>query len=255
MPLAALRPFTRTATPALTSASIRIPARSRRVLTALPVTTATAIACALVNVAGWRGQDFPAALLRISVFRQGGWFWNPQWFGGHPTLGYSVLFPVLGALTSAAILGLLATTGAVAGFEVFVRDRPRAMLATIVFAFGMISNFVVGRIPFALGCALGMACIATLGSYRIVAACLAVLASLSSPIAALFLVIVLTGWIAAKRGYAVGRSLSSRPLGPALVLSVFLGTGATFRFRSRHSSGASRSARSWHPSSTPRRFG
>ena len=230
MPLAALRPFTGTTTPALTSASIRIPARSRRVLTALPVTTATAIACALVNVAGWRGQDFPAALLRISVFRQGGWFWNPQWFGGHPTLGYSVLFPVLGALTSAAILGLLATTGAVAGFEVFVRDRPRATLATIAFAFGMLSNFVVGRIPFALGCALAMACIATLGSSRIAAACLAVLASLSSPIAALFLVIVLAGWIAAKRAYAFGALLVVAALGPALVLSVFLGTGGDFPF-------------------------
>ena len=168
--------------------------------------------------------------MRISVFRQGGWFWNPQWFGGHPTLGYSVLFPVLGALTSAAILGLLATTGAVAGFEVFVRDRPRATLATSAFAFGMISNFVVGRIPFALGCALAMACIATLGSSRIAAACLAVLASLSSPIAALFLVIVLAGWIAAKRAYAFGTLLVVAALGPALVLSVFLGTGGDFPF-------------------------
>jgi hypothetical protein len=202
----------------------------RVTIRALPVTSATAIACAVVRTAGWRGQDYPAALLRISVARNGNFYWNPQWFGGHPTLGYSALFPLLGTLLTAATLGLLATTGAVAAFELLVRGRPRATIATTAFAVGMVSNLIVGRLPFALGFALSVGCVAVLGRSRVAAGCLALLASLSSPVAALFLVIAIAGWIWAERAYIAGALIAAAALAPALVLSLLSGTGGDFPF-------------------------
>ena len=202
----------------------------RHTICAVPVTCATAVACAVVHVAGWRGQDYPAALLRISVARNGNFYWNPQWFGGHPTLGYSALFPLLGTLLTAATLGLLATTGAVAAFEVMVRGRPCATIATAAFAVGMVSNLIVGRLPFALGFALAIACVAMLGRSRAAAGCLALLTSLSSPIVALFLAIAIAGWIWAERKYVAGALIAAAALVPVLLLSLLSGTGGDFPF-------------------------
>ena len=202
----------------------------RHTLRAIPVACATAIACAVVRAVGWRGQDYPAALLRISVARNGNFYWNPQWFGGHPTLGYSALFPLLGTLLSAATLGLVATTGAVAAFEVLVRGRPRATIASAAFAVGMVSNLVVGRLPFALGFALAMGCMATLGRSHLAAGCLALLASLSSPVAALFLVIAIAGWMRAERAYVTPAVVAAVALVPALALTALSGTGGDFPF-------------------------
>ena len=126
-----------------------------------------------LSAVGWRGEDYPAQELRIEIFRQGDWFWNPNWFGGHPTLGYSTLFPALGALVGATGLGVLATTAAVGVFEALVRHRASASYATAAFAFGMVSNLVVGRLQFTLGSAFALAAVAMLSRSRIVAAVLA----------------------------------------------------------------------------------
>ena len=71
--------------------------------------TACAVAARLallVGVMGWRGSDLPAQLFRVELFRRDGFvLWNSQWFAGHPTLDYSVLSPVLGALTGPIALG------------------------------------------------------------------------------------------------------------------------------------------------------
>ena len=57
-------------------------------------------------VMGWRGSDLPAQLFRVELFRRDGFvLWNSQWFSGHPTLDYSVLSPVLGAVTGPIALG------------------------------------------------------------------------------------------------------------------------------------------------------
>src|SRR5215207_5362817 len=47
----------------------------------------------------WRGSDLPAQFFRVGLVERDGLVgWNNYWFGGHHTLGYGVLFPVLGAL-------------------------------------------------------------------------------------------------------------------------------------------------------------
>ena len=62
---------------------------------------------ALIAVAaGWRGSDLPAQLFRVELLRRNGFvLWDSQWFAGHSTLNYSVLSPVLGALTGPVALG------------------------------------------------------------------------------------------------------------------------------------------------------
>ena len=46
----------------------------------------------------WRGSDLPAHFFRVALVERDGFeIWNNQWFGGHHTLGYGALFPVLGA--------------------------------------------------------------------------------------------------------------------------------------------------------------
>ena len=60
---------------------------------------AVAAALALVAIAlRWRGSDLPAHFFRVAIVERDGFeIWNNQWFGGHHTLGYGALFPVLGA--------------------------------------------------------------------------------------------------------------------------------------------------------------
>ena len=47
---------------------------------------------------GWRGVDLPAQLYRVASSKAHGLtIWDTQWYGGHWTLDYSVLFPALAA--------------------------------------------------------------------------------------------------------------------------------------------------------------
>src|SRR2546423_12555196 len=56
----------------------------------------------------WQGGDLPAQIFRADLVRRDGFrLWNHEWFGGHATLSYSVLSPVLGSLTGPIALGAL----------------------------------------------------------------------------------------------------------------------------------------------------
>ncbi|HEY8865322.1 MAG TPA: hypothetical protein VIM22_00200, partial [Solirubrobacteraceae bacterium] len=62
--------------------------------------------------------DLAAQVYRTELFRREGFtLWDGQWFGGHHTLGYSVLFPPLGALLGPRVVGALAAVAAAALFE------------------------------------------------------------------------------------------------------------------------------------------
>ena len=86
---------------------------------------AVAAALALIAIAaGWRGSDLPAQLFRVELFRRDGFvLWDSQWFSGHSTLNYSVLSPVLGALTGALVLGALSGVVSALLFDRLVRHE------------------------------------------------------------------------------------------------------------------------------------
>ena len=78
-------------------------------------------------------------------------FWDSQWFSGHSTLNYSVLSPVLGAITGAVALGAISGVVSAALFDRLVRHQfgVAATVASVWFAVSTVTNLVVGRVTFA----------------------------------------------------------------------------------------------------------
>ena len=163
----------------------------------------------VVALMQWRGSDFPAQLFRIDQIRAHGFvLWNSQWYGGHPTLEYSVLTPLLGALIGPVALGLIAGLVATAVFDRITRDAATTRLASAWFAAATVINLVVGRIAFAVGLALALVAVRGLQqNRRVVALASALLTSLASPVAGAFLAIVAIAWALARgkpKGMALG---------------------------------------------------
>src|SRR6478672_3050948 len=78
-----------------------------------PAIAATLAVC--VVIAGWRGTDLAAQVFRANLFKRHGFvLWNGQWFGGHSTLSYSVISPMVAALVGPVVLaGISGIVGAV----------------------------------------------------------------------------------------------------------------------------------------------
>lgn len=159
----------------------------------MAATTLTAIA---VVASGLRGSDYPGQLYRVHLFRDAGLtIWNSEWYSGHYTLGYSVLFPPLGAWLGISLVGISSTIVAVMAFRSLANQaRWRGSnTATVWFAAAMLVNLTVGRLTFGLGVAIGLCALISLQRRRqSVAIALAFATSLASPVAGLFLAIATT---------------------------------------------------------------
>ena len=84
--------------------------------------TAAAAAAIAILALGWRGSDLPAQIFRADLVKRYGFvLWNMQWYGGHPTLDYSVITPVLGALMGPMVLCALSGLAAAILFDRIVR--------------------------------------------------------------------------------------------------------------------------------------
>lgn len=123
----------------------------------------------------------------------GGSAYGLFWYGGIHTANYSVLSPYLmgffGVRTIAVASGLAA--GWLAAV-LFVRSGIRRPLApALLAAFGLWVNVAAGRVTFALGVAFALAaCVLLVRERRVVlAAGYAMLATMASPVAGLFLVV------------------------------------------------------------------
>jgi len=141
-----------------------------------------------------RSVDLAAHQFRADLFgREGFTIWNGQWYGGHHTPAYSVLSPPLAWLLSPRLLLALAAIGSAALFEPLVRwDFGRAARwGAIFFGFGAATLLFTARLPFALGVFFGLAAVLALQRRRrFLAPLMAVLCTLSSPVAGLFLALV-----------------------------------------------------------------
>ena len=189
-----------TAELALTNGLIR-PLRLRR--TALEA-LATAVALAIAYLALHPlTADLAAQVYRTELFQRVGFtLWNGQWFAGHHTPGYSVLFPPAAALLGPRTVGVLAAVASALLFERLTHDRlgSRARVGAIWFGAATATNLFTGRLTFALGVALGLAALlaAERGRTRLAVA-LAVLCPLGSPVAGLFLALAAAAWFWADR--------------------------------------------------------
>jgi hypothetical protein len=145
----------------------------RRVPPAVPARGATrpraSVACVVGPVLGalalglaWLVVHPATADLAAQEYRTGLWrregfaIWDAQWYGGHHEPGYSLLFGPLAALLGPRALGFVAGVVAVAALTVIARRQERfPRLVGWLFAAGVMTNVLIGRVPFVLGIALG----------------------------------------------------------------------------------------------------
>lgn len=215
----------------------------------LPVAVVVVAALA-VAVAGVRGADYPAHMLRAELWREGGFgVWNFYWYRGHATPSYSVIVPplvsALGAFFVCAFASLIAT--------VWFSRLTRALLpsagtlpANVMFAVATVVNMVVGRVAFAVG--LALAVLAAWSWYRgraVATMVCALLTPLASPVAATFvavagLAVATSALLPSGTGTAPPDRLrrAAFPLvvtvaaaAPVLVVSVLVGSQGRYDFR------------------------
>ncbi len=197
-----------------------------------------AAALAIVAIAaGWRGSDLPAHFFRVALVERDGFeIWNNQWFGGHHTLGYGALFPVLGAAIGIWPVAVLsAATAALLSDILITRGLGhRSIPASLWFAAGTVTNVAIGRLPFALGLAIGLGALVAAQAKRPVITVLLVVATAgASPVVSAFLALVFAAWAWVSTGSQRTRLalLAGGSLVPVLVIAVLYPQGGSFPFR------------------------
>lgn len=180
---------------------------------------------------GWRplSPDLAAQITRANVVRTAGNVsWWTGWFGGLSLPNYSVLTP-----SSMAILGVRATgvLAAVIGGIITARlvtnaRRPRA--GAVAFSVAEMANLLDGRVTFAVGVTVAAAALLALQSRRpLIALVLAPASYFASPLAALFLGLVLVAVILTdpgRRRAALGIAALLAAIGLTMAV-LFPGTG------------------------------
>ena len=143
-----------------------------------------------------RTVDYAAGAYRAFLFgEEGVALWNGNWYSGHHVLGYSVLFPPLAWLLGPRVLGAVCAVAAAALFEPLVRRHFGHAGRWPALWFGLASTAPLwsGRIPFLFGATFGIAAaLALQRDRRGLAVLLALACGLGSPVAGLFLGLVVT---------------------------------------------------------------
>jgi hypothetical protein len=184
---------------------------------------------------GWRGGDLAAQVYRAELARDRGFvLWDNFWFGGHPTLDYSVLVPILGSFAGVIVLGVLASVVSTYWVDRLLRAHfgSSATAGAIVFAASTVTNLAVGRVTFIVGVAFGLGALAGLQRGRWwVAALSAVLCSLTSPVAGVLLALAAVAWGSRARArWAVTIVVLVATAAPVAIVSVLFPTPGVFPF-------------------------
>lgn len=173
--------------------------------------------------------DLAAQLFRCELFASHGFLaWNNYWYGGHYLLGYSLLFPPLGAAVGATVVGGLAAVAATALFGLLVARHYEsgARLATLWFGAGTLAMLLSGRLTFALGVAIALGALVALDRDRLLLALpLALATSFASPVAGFFLGLI-GGSLILTGARSRGAALAACAVSPIAIMALaFPGTG------------------------------
>jgi hypothetical protein len=199
---------------------------------------ASAVAAGLAaaaTVLAWRGADFPAQVFRVELFeREGAVLWNSLWYAGHHTAGYGLLFPALAAAVGLTTVAVASAVAAAAAFGALVRHHvgrtAGSAAASIWFGAGTATHVIVGRLPFGLGMALGLAALLALRHRRRGAAgVLTVACALASPVAAVFVALAWSAWALAARSPG-GAALAAAAAVPVAAMAVAFPQGGSFPY-------------------------
>ncbi|MDX6676843.1 MAG: hypothetical protein QOE31_895 [Solirubrobacteraceae bacterium] len=194
-----------------------------------------AAACLLLDP---HSADLAAQTYRAGLVRDGGLgLWDNGWFAGHHTPAYSVLFPLLGAAIGVGLAGALCS---LAGAVLFARLAQRhwgeraGSVAAAWFAVGLTATLFSGRLTFLLGVACGLAALLALQSARpLLAAALAIVTTLASPVAGLFVALAAIAWALATGSRAArtwGVVIAAAALAPAAALAALFAEGGSEPF-------------------------
>ncbi len=147
----------------------------------------------------WHGVDLPAAIYRVGLFQRDGLtLWDSQWYGGHWTLNYSVIFPPVAAILGIGFTEVLCAAVAAWSFDrlVIAHFGRRARVGSLIFAVGTLAQVAIGQLPFLLGEALALgAFLAATRRRRPLGVALAFASSLASPLAGAFLALAALAWL------------------------------------------------------------
>ncbi len=197
-----------------------------------PVLVATAVAT-LYLIVDPRTSDLPTHVFRTELFaREGFTLWSNQWYGGHHTPAYSVLFPPLAWLVGPMVVGAVSAVASAALFERLATARfgAQARYGALWFAVAVGSQLFTDRLTFSLGVAIGLgALLAAQRERPVLAAALAVGCALASPVAGAFAALAGLARLLAG-GWREGAALFLGGLVPPLILAAAFPEGGTHPF-------------------------
>jgi len=172
--------------------------RSRIIAPALAASLAL-----VVILTGAKGVDVAAATYRVELFaRSGLTVWDSQWYGGHWTFDYSVLFAPIGWLAGIPLMDIVCVAVAAWAFDrlAVARFGRAGRAGAIAFAIGTVVQVTIGQEPYLLGETLGLVALVAARARRWqLSLPLAVASSLASPLAGGFLGLAAIAWIIGAR--------------------------------------------------------
>jgi hypothetical protein len=178
-------------------------------LVAVPV---AGVLLALWLIADPRTPDLAAQVYRVGLFEHLGFsVWDEHWYAGHYLPGYSLLFPALASLVGLRLLAVLSVLCSCALFERLAGHAygSSARWGAAMFAVAAVGDVWIGRLVFAMGVSLALACVLALLRGRTLWACvLSGLCAAASPVAGMLLALA-----------GVTYALKQRSLRPALVVA------------------------------------
>ena len=177
--------------------------------------------------------DLAAQVYRTGLFEEHGFtLFNAQWYAGHHTPGYSLLFPPLAALVGPRVLGAVAAVASAALFAKLAHEHwgDRARAGSLWFAAATATDLFIGRLTFALGVTFALAALLALRGRRSkTAAALALATTAASPVAGLFLAMGGVAHAIARRE-GIGIGVAAGAFLPALALAVAFPEGGSQPF-------------------------
>ena len=161
-----------------------------------------AVAVTLGELAGWHGVDTAASVYRVNAYRSHGFqLWDFAWYGGHWTLGYSVIYPPLASAIGIGLLAVASAAAAAVFFDCLARTHlgRGGAAASYLFALATLVQSAIGQYPFLTGEAFALAALWALptlaAKYRLMTLVLAAACTLSSPLSGAFLALCVAAWL------------------------------------------------------------
>jgi hypothetical protein len=193
------------------------------------------VAAALLAWLAPPGGDLAAHLYQRLLFVSHGFtLWDDYWYSGrYSFVGYSVLYYPVAALLGIRVFAVIEVALAAAAFA-FLLDRewgPPARWASRAFALLWAGVLITGEFPFALGFALALfGLVALQAGHHWGFAALTLLTLAASPLALVFLVVVLAGVafgrrVTLRKGSVPALVLAAAVAAELLTLRLFPGTG------------------------------